>query len=182
MTNITILNGIQNDKYSMYEKELHEFANSNKSQNIKIFDLRKMNIAYCRGCWNCWVKTPGECIFNDDQTDILRNIVRSELLVFLTPITMGFITYQLKKTQDRLIPLIHPYIEIYNNESHHRRRYEKLPKLGLIVIKDDNFTQDDYDIIHNSFERFSLNFREDLIFSNIAYNNMEVLKNEIINF
>lgn len=23
-------------------------------------------IEYCRGCFGCWVKKPGECILNDD--------------------------------------------------------------------------------------------------------------------
>jgi multimeric flavodoxin WrbA len=31
------------------------------------FDLTSMSIEPCRGCFICWVKTPGRCVTRDDM-------------------------------------------------------------------------------------------------------------------
>lgn len=161
---LTFLNGINNDNYRELEDQLTTLVHTNKHE-IKVFKLREMDIKYCIGCWDCWVKTPGECVFQDDQTEILKNIVHSDVLVFLSPIVMGYTSSVLKRTHDRLIPLVHPYISMIKGESHHIRRYLKLPKVATVLVEDEQYNDEDATMIENIYQRFSLNIREDLVFS-----------------
>jgi len=94
-----------------------------------LFRMRELDIAPCRGCFDCWVKTPGVCIIDDPARDIAREFMRSDLVVFLTPITFGGYSSELKKGIDRLIPLILPYFTFVGSEIHHIRRYRSYPNL-----------------------------------------------------
>jgi len=91
--------------------------------------LDEVDIAPCRGCFACWVKTPGVCITDDAGRDLARRLIRSDLAVFVTPITFGGYSYHLKKVVDRLIPLILPYFRRIDGEVHHVARYARYPRL-----------------------------------------------------
>ena len=71
-----------------------------------------MDVRYCVGCFGCWVKTPGECVSKDGSHDIRREVINSDLVLFASPLIMGFTSALLKKAHDKLIPLIHPYFEL----------------------------------------------------------------------
>jgi len=99
------------------------------------FVLHEMKIAYCVGCFECWVKTPGECRFKDDGREIAKQFIQNDLAVYLTPVTFGGYSAQLKKALDRIICLISPFFKKINGEVHHKKRYDKYPRLlGLGVM------------------------------------------------
>ena len=132
----TILNGSNKDDkvladiHSVIVGEL-----SSKGWDVKSFLLHEMKIAYCLGCFECWVKTPGECRYNDDGREIARQFIQNDLVVFLTPVTFGGYSAELKKALDRIICLISPFFMKINGEVHHRKRYDKYPRLlGLGVM------------------------------------------------
>lgn len=115
---ILILNGnpdVNNIKFDDYIKDI-DYLLRGKGHNVTISVLRDKNIEYCCGCFGCWVKTPGECVIYDDSLDICKQYINSDWVIFASPIIMGFTSTLLKKTQDRLIPLIHPYFEIVSGE------------------------------------------------------------------
>ncbi len=70
------------------------------------------------------MQTPGECVAKDDSALVCRELVRSDLALFASPVIMGFPSALLKKTGEKLIPLIHPYFAIDRGEVHHRARYD----------------------------------------------------------
>jgi hypothetical protein len=86
-------------------------------------------ITPCIGCWSCWLKTPGECVFNDIMTKVYPDYVNSSRVVILLDNAQGFINYQMKAFFDRTIPHYHPYIEIVDGEYHHLGRYDAYPEL-----------------------------------------------------
>ena len=100
--------------------------------DTNVLDLCKTEIAACLGCFGCWFKTPGICVINDAGRDVTKAFVQSDLAVFLTPVTFGGYSSDLKKAVDRLIPAISPYFMKINGETHHRPRYEKYPTLAVI--------------------------------------------------
>ena len=51
--------------------------------------LEDKNIDYCTGCFGCWVQTPGECVIKDFEENIVRDMVHSDLIIYLTPIMFG---------------------------------------------------------------------------------------------
>ena len=92
---------------------------------------------------------------------ILRSVEASDRTVFLSPVSMDFVTAQTKKICDRLIPLVHPYTEVYGGEFHHVRRYDSYPELGLLLI-DPEKNQKRFDVISHVFERLSINLKSSL--------------------
>jgi len=96
---------------------------------VDIQVIRSLRIAPCKGCFACWVATPGVCIIDDDGRDVARRVVQSDLAAFITPVTFGGYSSILKHAVDRLIPLILPYFRKVNGEVHHVPRYESYPSL-----------------------------------------------------
>lgn len=162
MSTITILNGIPDNSFAEFESGMERAANAGDSdREINIIRLRDLDIRYCTGCWDCWVKTPGLCAQRDDMEIVYRTVMRSDLIVFLSPLTLGFVSALTKKSCDRMIPLVHPYIVVYRGEFHHKSRYEKYPKMGLMLI-DPKRNEVDFQNTRDIFSRLSINLKTDL--------------------
>lgn len=179
--NITIISSTSGSKtISDYENsfllKLKDFGHQ-----LTVFNLKKLSINSCTGCWSCWVKTPGQCIFNDDMHSILKVIINSELVIYLAEPVLGYVNSRLKMVMDRSIPVVHPYIELVNNECHHQKRYEKYPYIGLILEDNNKLCSEDLDIIKYLFQRFSLNFKSRLSIFNTTGSPIQELINEINN-
>jgi len=100
---------------------------------VKSFALAGMNIKPCRGCFSCWVKTPGHCVIkDDDQEAILRAWAEADLIAMLTPITFGGYAPELKKAMDRIIPVLLPFFIKIRGETHHPQRYPRPRRLLAI--------------------------------------------------
>ena len=148
-----------------------------ENDSIKIFNLGEMKVNQCVGCFSCWLKTPGECIFKDSMDDVCAEIVKSDVMIFVSPVKTGFISGRIKTFMDRLIPLLLPYFRIINDEFHHKERYEKYPLLGIILEKSRNTEDADIKIIKKFFERFSLNFYSKIELFDVLEKRQEVLEN-----
>jgi multimeric flavodoxin WrbA len=179
---ITILNGnpeAQNTDFESYLDRL-ALALDDLGMEVLTITLREKEIHSCTGCWGCWVKTPGECIIPDDSLEIRKEIIHSDLLIFASPLIMGFTSALLKIMQDKLIPLVHPYIELVNNECHHIKRYNTYPKLALIFSPEPDTDAEDIQIVTNIYERLAINFKSELIFSHSIETSAENMIHEII--
>ena len=105
---------------------------------VEAIALREKHIAGCLGCFGCWVKTPGICVIDDYGREATKKIVQSNLMIWLTPVTFGGYSSELKKALDRSIPILLPYFESYRGQIHHRMRYDKQPKLVVIGTEPRN--------------------------------------------
>ncbi|MBN1340837.1 MAG: flavodoxin family protein [Bacteroidales bacterium] len=183
MKKVVIINGNPGDQNPGFDSYLHQFnkAMLQNGYQSEIIHLKNMNIISCTGCWGCWVKTPGECLFQDDTMLIRNQIIHSDWVVFASPLIMGFTSALLKMVQDKLIPLLHPYIELVNNECHHMKRYDHYPMLGLIYSPEPESDKEDIQIVNNIYKRFALNFKSELIFSQSIDQPVNSLVHEIIN-
>lgn len=105
--------------------------------DAQTFVLHELDISYCRGCFECWVKTPGVCVSTGAGRDIARAVIQSDLTVFLTPITFGGYSSELKKAIDHLIGLVSPFFMRIGGETHHKPRYDAYPRLlGLGALSE----------------------------------------------
>lgn len=123
-------------------------SESAKIHEIVLEELKKLNwdatsivledkdIAYCLGCFGCWVQTPGECVIKDYEETIVRKMVHSDLIIYITPIVFGGYSSILKKALDRQISRVLPYFTKIDGEVHHKKRYEKESSLLGIGILD----------------------------------------------
>jgi multimeric flavodoxin WrbA len=94
--------------------------------------LAGSSVKGCKACFVCWVKTPGECAFDDDARAIAKKWVGSDLVVFVTPAVCGTYSPPLKRALERMLPLFMPYFKKMKGKTHHPHRYEGRP--GLLVF------------------------------------------------
>jgi len=102
---------------------------------VETLALREIEIAPCLGCFGCWVKTPGVCVIDDAGRDVARQMAQSDLLVYLTPLTFGGYSSELKKALDRSIPNISPFFRLVHGEVHHVKRYARNPRVVGIGVR-----------------------------------------------
>jgi len=178
---ITILNGNTSDDEKSLDVYLASLGErlSEMQHPVSQLILRDLDIRYCTGCFDCWVKTPGECKVKDDSHEICRAAINSDLLIMSSPVIMGFTSVPLKKAMDKLIPLLLPYTIFVKGEVHHQKRYKKYPKLGLILQTTPDCDSEDLEIIKRSFERFALNFRTRLVYFTLSDQPIEEVCDEI---
>lgn len=162
---IVVIDGDPSTGFSELNKfttELANLLNQNENHSLR-FDLKEKKIKSCLGCWDCWWKTPGICRQEDDAEDLLKEIINSEMLIFSSPMVLGMYSGLLKVFIDRMIPLLHPYIEIRQGECHHIKRYPNYPKLGVVLQRNDA-TQDEIKNVKYMFDRMALNFHSEIGF------------------
>jgi multimeric flavodoxin WrbA len=123
-----------------------------------------MKLGHCSGCFKCWHTTPGICSIDDDIKFIHKDVINADLVIWASPLIKGFFSGLLKSVQERMIPLLHPYVEIVKGEIHHRKRYERYPAYGAIVEKESDTDEEELLIIQKIQERYALNFRSKLDF------------------
>ncbi len=178
---VTILNGNPQAGNEVFESYLGEFAEKLESSghNVKRLDLRDLKIGYCVGCFGCWLENPGECLIADDGREVCRAAIQSDLLITASPISMGFISSLLKRSLDRMIPLVLPHLEVDHDEIHHRKRYTKYPLVGLLMAKDADTDAEDLEIIEQSFRRLVINFKTRLAFTCLTSQPVEEVLDEV---
>lgn len=128
---VTILDGSRSDNTVLHRagESLHAALGG---QEVQWFRLREMAIRRCLGCFGCWIKTPGVCVIDDAGRDVAQQYVQSDLVVFMTPVTFGGYSSELKKAVDRLLPNILPFFRRIDGEIHHVPRYDRYPRIVVI--------------------------------------------------
>ena len=133
---------------------------------------RDQKIAYCLGCFECWTKTPGLCRIDDAGREIAASIIGSDLTVYLTPITFGGYSSELKKAVDRIICLISPFFTRIDGEVHHHARYARYPDLlGVGVLPAPHPDQEH--IFHTLIGRNAINLHAPAHSSLVLYRSQE---------
>jgi len=154
---------------------------SKSGHEAKELVLRDMKYSPCRGCFNCWVKTPGLCVFKDDGDILCREFLTSDLVILASPVIMGYPAAIVKNAMDRIIPLIHPYLEDVGGEVHHMKRYKKYPALALLLEKSGDTDDEDIEIINDIYQRAAINLQSSLRFLRLTNSPAEEVAREIIN-
>ncbi|MEE8354620.1 MAG: NAD(P)H-dependent oxidoreductase [Candidatus Bathyarchaeia archaeon] len=121
--------------------------------------LHELDIRSCTGCFRCWNVTPGICtgVKEDDAEEITKKVINSKLVVFLTPLTFGGYSSELKKMIERLLGLLQPGMTLINGETHHLKRYVRYPSILSIAIT-EKIDDEEVQLFKTLGHRFSLNF------------------------
>lgn len=117
---------------------LNKFLNGVKDaggdiEKIYVYDKK---IKQCQGCFNCWTKTPGRCVCqDDDMPEILEKIEEADIIIFATPLYHFTITSGMKIMIEKTLPLIEPFF-VKDGEltTHPRRNKEKQQKWVIISV------------------------------------------------
>ena len=90
------------------------------SENVSVFDSHELKqTAPCTGCFSCWIKSPGACIFQDDIASFTASMKQSDTLYILTENVYGSYSPFVKCAIDRSLSYVQPYFTIRNHEMHH---------------------------------------------------------------
>jgi multimeric flavodoxin WrbA len=153
-----------------------------KSQDMKTdsYIMNQIKIISCTGCFKCWDTTPGICsgVKGDDGEKIKKKVVNCGLLIFLTPITFGGYSSELKKIIERLLGTLHPGVQIIDGETHHLKRYDSYPSILAIGIS-ENQDEEEEQLFKTLIFRHSLNFYPPVFKTHIFQKDEEVKQERI---
>jgi multimeric flavodoxin WrbA len=114
-----------------------------KGFEIELIEVGRDDLAFCMGCFGCWVKKPGECVINDSMAAINRSYVQSDAFVYLSPVVFGQVSANIKNAIDRWLPNILPFFEIRpDGSTMHPARYGRMPKVVFIGYGEDLSEED----------------------------------------
>lgn len=90
-------------------------------------------IHLCKGCFDCWIKTPAQCSIRDDYARMGLLLSRSDNLIIISKCFYGGYSPFVSNVLNRSISYILPYFEIRNGEIHHTGRYDNHPELKVYL-------------------------------------------------
>ena len=113
-------------------------ANLTPSDSEYVFIENDREITPCRGCFKCWIKTPGQCPIDDGFGNTGKLLSECGSLIIVSKLTYGSFSPFVKNVLDRAISYVHPYLRIINNEMHHRLRYGNKLSCSAYFYTDNN--------------------------------------------
>lgn len=114
------------------------------------------NAAQCRGCFGCWLRTPGQCIMKDSLQNTGAQICTAETLIIISRCVFGGFSPEIKKIIDRSIPGILPFFTRRNGEMHHICRYKT--HVDLRVFFYGECTEEECDLAESIVAANGVNF------------------------
>lgn len=93
--------------------------------HVEIIYIRKLNLNYCMGCYNCVNK--GVCIYKDSMSNILDKMLNADVIAFSSPVYYYSISGQMKVFLDRTLPI---YEHLENKDLYY-----------MLTAEDDNRAQ-----------------------------------------
>lgn len=111
----------------------------------------------CRGCFGCWVKTPGKCVICDGYENTGIDMGKCTELIFISRCCYGSVSPLVKMVQDRAISYIHPDFVMRKGEMHHKRRYENKILLSAFFYGED-ITEEEKETARNLMQANADNY------------------------
>jgi multimeric flavodoxin WrbA len=131
------INGSPRGKEGNTERILEPFLAGVQAAGVQTetIYLKDHHVNHCIGCFSCWAKNPGVCIFQDDMAQMQQKVLDAEIIVYASPLYVYTVSGLMKDFLDRLfMPLNTPNIAFENGRYFHpRRNPEKWPKKNVLI-------------------------------------------------
>lgn len=130
----------------IYEKLSAQLKDMLLSKGFEIEEtaIDRNTLAFCKGCFGCWIKTPGECVISDGIADLNRKAMTSDLAVYLCPIVFGQYSANMKCVIDRWLPNMLPFFMTRpDGSTMHPPRYKSYPYQIMIGYGEGLFEEDE---------------------------------------
>lgn len=101
---------------------------------IDIALLARKEINPCIGCFTCYAKTPGVCIYEDDMVGMVERVRSADLLVLATPVYLDGMTSFAKIFLDRLVVFLDPHFTMDRTGLIHPLRWEFPERMFLVSV------------------------------------------------
>jgi hypothetical protein len=130
---VLVFNGSPRKSSGTTDVLLEAFIEGAKSSgaDVEKHHIVDLKINGCRGCFNCWWVTPGECVQKDDMEKILPAIAGADVMLLGTPIYGRNVTHYLQKLLERTFVFSLPEMETRDGETRHPGRVSRFPRLVL---------------------------------------------------
>lgn len=101
---------------------------------VEVFYTQRLKVNPCLGDRNCWTRTPGECVQEDDMRMLLPKIQQADIVVMAVPVYVDGMPGPMKNIVDHLVLIVESFFEIRENHCRHPpRRGNKHSKFVLIA-------------------------------------------------
>jgi len=117
---------------------------------VDLYYNYNLKIKPCRGCFNCWLKTPGVCSQKDDMQWLIPKMHDADVLVYATPLYSYGMNGQMKNIIDRMIVLAEPFMEVVEGRSRHIAGDGEKPRKIVLVSNCGLWGIDNFDplVVH----------------------------------
>ncbi|EFL51728.1 conserved hypothetical protein [Solidesulfovibrio fructosivorans JJ]] len=107
---------------------------------LDVVDVERLCVSPCKGCFGCWIKTPGRCLIDDPCRELAGRLIASDAVVFASPIVFGGLSGQMKTVLERcVLPTLLPFFRKVEGRTRHPLRYGRNPdviSLGWLPHRD----------------------------------------------
>ena len=101
---------------------------------VEVVSLSKKTIKPCAGCFSCWTKTPGKCIYKDDMTrELFPRWLKSDLVVYASPLYHYTVNSEMKAFIERTLPVFEPFFIPSEGRTYHPLR-SRAPKVAMLSV------------------------------------------------
>lgn len=102
----------------------------------ELVSLRGHRINPCIGCFKCWDRHPGKCIFKDGMPSLYEKFHQADFIIFGTPLYHSSMSGLLKDFVDRLLPRMEPWLVPHGDTglTTHPIRTAKPSKIFLVSV------------------------------------------------
>jgi len=97
----------------------------------ELFYANRLKIKDCAADFDCWWKTPGKCITQDDMQQVYPKLREADILVLATPVYIPLPSV-MQNFLNRLCPLMEPSLEW--REGRTRAKFHDNIKISKIVL------------------------------------------------
>ncbi|NLX77749.1 MAG: flavodoxin family protein [Clostridiaceae bacterium] len=155
--NILVLNGspkCENSNTLKLTNAFLEGISERTAANIEILNVSKLNIHDCRGCFYCWYKTPGKCVFDDDMPGIINKLLIADVVIWSFPLYYYSLPSRLKMLIDRQLPMLLPFMDRNAPSGGHEYRYDMSGKRYVLISTCGFYTAEgNYNSVIAQFDR-----------------------------
>ncbi len=158
--NILVINGSPKGEHSNTLRLTNAFlegicyAKKDDLPQIERFNIAKMNINSCLGCFSCWKTNPGKCCLHDDMQVVIEKLLWADLTIWSFPLYYFGLPGKLKTVIDRQLPLTLPFMLSAAEGGGHPLRYDRSGKRTVLISTCGFYTAKlNYDSIIEQFDK-----------------------------
>ncbi len=157
---VLVINGYEDNSQISLDQSIFQIIKERcqeKDYTIEKIDLVNQDIKKCVGCFGCWIKTPGQCVIQDDGNALAKAYINSDIVIILSKLSFGGYSPITKKAMERTVSLISPHFEKKNGVTYHKKRYETYPEIIAIgLLADSNPAEEE--LFFQLVKKNALNF------------------------
>lgn len=112
------------------EKLCQKFAEAEEEVKVITDDG---TITRCVGCFECWVKTPGQCVIEDKYGKMGEWLGHTDRMIIVSQCVYGGYSPFVKNVMDRSISYVNPDFVMRHGEIHHKLRYKNQVKFEVYL-------------------------------------------------